>query len=231
MALDVGQGTAALVRTRNHTLIYDAGPRYPSGYDAGDAIVATVTLRRHGRVITQFVLSHADIDHVGGAAAVLQRLSVRGISAGEPTEGISARPCRIGDAWLWDGVRFRVLWPAGPAVGNDASCVLEIDDGENRALLTGDVGSAAERRIAVRPVQLMMAPHHGSRTSSSAGFVARACPHVAIFSAGFRNHFGHPHPEVVERYRSIGAHMVTTGDVGAVSWRSDAPESLAGGAG
>ena len=226
VALDVGQGTAALVRTRNHALIYDAGPRYPSGYDAGDAIVVPVALRRHGRVITQLVLSHADIDHVGGAAAVLQRLSVRAVAAGEPTEGISARPCRRGDAWLWDGVRFRVLWPTGPLAGNDASCVLEIDDGEYRALLTGDVGSAAERRIAVRPVQLMMAPHHGSRTSSSASFVARACPRVAIFSAGFRNRFGHPHPGVVERYRSIGTHMVTTGDVGAVSWRSDAPESL-----
>ena len=227
VALDVGQGTSALVRTRNHALIYDAGPRYPSGYDAGDAIVAPVALRRHGRVITQLVLSHADIDHVGGAGAVLQRLRVRGVTAGEPTEGISARPCRRGDAWLWDGVRFRVLWPAAPAVGNDASCVLEIDDGQNRALLTGDIGRAVERRIAVRPVHLMMAPHHGSRTSSSATFVARACPRVAIFSAGFRNHFGHPHPEVVERYRSIGAHMVTTGDVGAVSWGSDAPESLA----
>ena len=227
VALDVGQGTSAVVRTRNHALIYDAGPRYPSGYDAGDAVVAPVALRRHGRVITHLVLSHADIDHVGGAAAVLQRLSVRAVDAGEPAPGISARPCRRGDAWLWDGVRFRVLWPEGPAVGNDASCVLEIDDGENRALLTGDVGKAAERRIAVRPVYLMMAPHHGSRTSSSAAFVARACPRVAIFSAGFRNHFGHPHPEVVERYRSIGAHMVTTGDVGAVSWRSDAPASLA----
>ena len=226
VALDVGQGTSAVVRTRNHALIYDTGPRYPSGYDAGDAIVAPVALRLHGRGITQLVLSHADIDHVGGAAAVLQRLSIRGVTAGEPPEGISARPCRRGDAWLWDGVRFRVLWPTGPAAGNDASCVLEIDDGEIRALLTGDVGSAAERRIAVRPVHLMMAPHHGSRTSSSSAFVARTCPRVAIFSSGFRNRFGHPHPEVVERYRSIGAHMVTTGDVGAVSWRSDAPESL-----
>ena len=227
LALDVGQGTAALVRTRSHALIYDAGPRYPSGYDAGDAVVAPVALRRHGRGITHLMLSHADIDHVGGAAAVLQRLTVRSVSAGEPPAGIPARPCRRGDAWLWNGVRFRVLWPAGPAEGNDASCVVEIGNGEHRILLTGDVGSAAERQIDVRPVHVMMAPHHGSRTSSSADFVRRACPRVAIFSAGFRNHFGHPHPAVVERYRSIGAHMVTTGDVGAVTWRSSAPGSLA----
>ena len=227
LVLDVGQGTSAVVRTRSHALIYDAGPRYPSGYDAGDAIVAPVALRRHGRVITQLVLSHADIDHVGGAGAVLQRLRVRGIAAGEPAEGIAARPCRRGDAWLWDGVRFRMLWPPGPAAGNDASCVIEIDDGEHRAILTGDVGRAAEQRIDVRRVRVMMAPHHGSRTSSSSSFVARACPELVIFSAGFQNHFGHPHAGVVERYRSIGAHMVTTGDVGAVSWRSDAPESLA----
>ena len=223
VSMDVGQGTAALVRTRNHALIYDAGPRYPSGYDAGDAIVVPVALRAHGRGITQLVLSHADIDHVGGAAAVLTRLNVRGVSAGEPAEGIAARPCRRGDAWLWDGVRFRVLWPLGPAEGNDASCVIEIDDGEHRAILTGDVGSAAERRIDVRPVRVMVAPHHGSRTSSSPSFVARACPHLVIFSAGFRNRFGHPHPGVVERYRNIGAHMVTTGDLGAITWRSSVP--------
>ena len=226
IALDVGQGTSALVRTRNHAMIYDAGPRYPSGYDAGDAIVVPVALRENGRGVSQLVLSHADMDHVGGATAVLTRLDVRGVATGEPTEGISARPCRRGDAWLWDGVRFRVLWPPGPAAGNDASCVIEIDDGEHRAILAGDVGSVAERRIDVRPVRVMLAPHHGSRTSSSAAFVARACPRVAIFSAGFRNRFGHPHPEVVERYRSIGAHLVTTGDLGAIRWRSDAPASL-----
>lgn len=227
VAMDVGQGTSALVRTRNHALIYDAGPRYPSGYDAGDAIVVPVALRAHGRGITQLVLSHADIDHVGGAAAVLTRLKVRGVSAGEPAEGIAARPCRRGDAWLWDGIRFRVLWPRGPESGNDASCVIEIDDGEQRAILTGDVGSAAEQGIDVRPVRVMVAPHHGSRTSSSSSFVVRACPQVVIFSAGFQNHFGHPHPVVVERYRSIGAHMVTTGDLGAITWRSGEPGSLA----
>ncbi len=226
ISLDVGQGTSALVRTRNHALIYDAGPRYPSGYDAGDAIVVPVALREHGRDITQLVLSHADIDHIGGAAAVLRRLDVRTVSAGEPAEEIPARPCRRGDAWLWDGVRFRVLWPLGPATGNDASCVLEIDDGESRVLLTGDVGSGVEQHVETRPVHLMMAPHHGSRTSSSSSFVARACPRVAIFSAGHQNHFGHPHPEVVERYRAIGAHMVTTGDIGAVRWRSEAPGTL-----
>ena len=223
IAMDVGQGTAVLAKTRRHALVYDAGPRYPSGYDAGDAIVAPVVLREHGRQVTQLVLSHGDIDHVGGATAVLARLRVRGVSAGEPEEWISARPCRRGDAWLWDGVRFRVLWPLGPAAGNDASCVLEIDDGEHRALLTGDVGSAAERRIHTRPVYAMVAPHHGSRTSSSSAFVERTCPRVVIFSAGFRNHFGHPHPDVVERYRSIGAHMVTTGDLGAITWRSGEP--------
>ncbi len=226
LSLDVGQGTSALVRTRNHALIYDAGPRYPSGYDAGDAIVVPVVLREHGRRITHLVLSHADIDHVGGARAVLARLDVRGVSAGEPEERVAARPCRTGDAWLWDGVRFRVLWPSGPETGNDASCVIEIDDGRHRALLAGDVGSAAEQRIDVRPVDLVVAPHHGSRTSSSSSFVRRACPGVAVFSAGFENHFGHPHPEVVERYRSVGAHLVTTGDIGAIGWRSDAPGTL-----
>ena len=187
-------------------------------------------VRLHGGPITELVLSHADIDHVGGAQAVIKRVVVRGMSAGEPVEGIRARACKKGDAWLWDGVRFGVLSPPqtlhGNLSSNNASCVIEIDNGTHRALLTGDIEAMAERNVAARRATVVLVPHHGSRTSSSSAFVRRTCPLFAIISAGHRNRFGHPHPEVVERYRSVGAHVVTTGRLGAVSWSSKHPVSI-----
>ncbi len=223
MVLDVGQGTAAVVRTRSQVLLYDAGPRYPSGFDIGEAIVAPYLRRAHGGRVTEFVLSHADIDHVGGALAVRRLATVRGTSIGEPVPGIVGRPCRAGDGWLWDGVRFRVLSPEPGYGGNDASCVIEVDDGRGVALLAGDVERAAERRMAVRPATFLLVPHHGSRTSSTRTFVEGVCPRFAVMSAGFRNRFGHPHPEVLERYRSVGAHVLETALLGSIEWRSDAP--------
>ena len=221
--LDVGQGAATVVRTRHHVLLHDTGPRYPTGFDVGEAVVVPHVLRAHGGRVTELVLSHADIDHVGGTGAVMRLLDVRGVALGEPVPGVIGHRCRAGDAWLWDGVRFRVLWPASGPAGNDASCVVEVDDGTSRVVLAGDIERAAERRVRVARATLLAVPHHGSRTSSTASFVRRTCPRFAVVSAGFRNHFGHPHPEVVERYRSIGAHVLTTGDVGAIRWRSVAP--------
>lgn len=223
VALDVGQGTAAVVRTRSQLLLYDAGPRYPSGFDVGEAIVAPYLRRAHRGRVTELVLSHSDIDHVGGAAAVRRLAVVRGMTVGEPVPGLGGRPCRAGDGWLWDGVRFRVLSPFPGHVGNDASCVVEVDDGRRRALLAGDIERAAERRMTVRRATFLLVPHHGSRTSSTAAFVNGVCPRFAVVTAGFRNRFGHPHPEVLERYRSVGAHVLETASLGSVEWRSDAP--------
>ena len=221
--LDVGQGTAAVVRTRSQLLLYDTGPRYPSGFDVGEAIVAPYLRRAHGGHVTELVLSHADMDHVGGAVAVRRLASVRGMALGEPVPGIGGRPCRAGDGWLWDGVRFRVLSPDPGYDGNDASCVIEVDDGRGRALLAGDVERAAERGMAVRRATFLLVPHHGSRTSSTRTFVQSVCPRFAVVSAGFRNRFGHPHPEVLERYRAVGAHVLETASLGSIEWRSDAP--------
>lgn len=221
--LDVGQGTSAVVRTRNQLLLYDTGPRYPSGFDIGEAVVAPYLRRAHRGRVTELVLSHADMDHVGGAGAVRRLATVRGLMLGEPVRGLRGRPCRAGDGWLWDGVRFRVLSPDAGYDGNDASCVIEVDDGRGRALLAGDIERAAERRMAARRATFLLVPHHGSRTSSTPAFVDGVCPRFAVVSAGFRNRFGHPHPEVLERYRSVGAHVLETASLGAIAWRSEAP--------
>ncbi|MYE82967.1 MAG: DNA internalization-related competence protein ComEC/Rec2 [Gammaproteobacteria bacterium] len=222
--LDVGQGTAAVVRTRSQLLLYDTGPRYPSGFDVGEAVVAPYLRRAHRGRVTELVLSHSDIDHVGGAAAVQRLAVVRGTTVGEPVPGLGGRLCRAGDRWLWNGVRFRVLSPFPGHGGNDASCVIEVDDGRRRALLAGDIERAAERRMTVRRATFLLVPHHGSRTSSTPAFVNGVCPRFAVVTAGFRNRFGHPHPEVLERYRSVGAHVLETASLGSIEWRSDAPD-------
>lgn len=219
-ALDVGQGLSIVVRTAAHTLVYDAGPAYEDGFDAGSAVVAPYLLRGGDRRIDALVISHPDQDHIGGAAALRRLLRIeREIG----TEG--GAPCRDGQGWEWDGVRFDFLHPDGASWSdNDGSCVLRIQADGQRALLTGDIGLDAERRLLAAhapglSAQLLVAPHHGGRDASGEAFVAAVQPQVVIYGAGWRHHFRHPRPEVVERYRAIGARQYVTGVSGALSLR------------
>ena len=143
--------------------------------------------------------------------------------------GVVAERCRRGMSWRFDGVLFTVLSPAGGGadVGNDASCVVLVETAKTRVLLPGDIEKTVENRLAPPSVDLLVVPHHGSATSSTDAFVAAAKPAFAVISAGWDSHFGHPHPKVVERYRHIGAHIVSTAAAGAISWRSDRPEAIA----
>ncbi|MCZ6887768.1 MAG: DNA internalization-related competence protein ComEC/Rec2 [Gammaproteobacteria bacterium] len=241
--LDVGQGSSTIVETRHHVLVHDVGARFPSGFDLGTAAVVPAVRVTSSREVTTLILSHADIDHVGGAASVIANLDVRRVLAGESVAGIDARRCERGDGWLWDGVWFRVLHPPprrpdGPdgsdvwqggslqgdsLEGNDASCVVLIGNGKHNVLLPGDIHAASERGLDLPPITLIVVPHHGSKTSSHRAFVRRLGAEVAVFSAGFANRFGHPHADVQERYRNIGAHLVSTAASGAVVWSTLAP--------
>ena len=220
--LDVGQGTAVLVETANHTLVYDTGPMFPSGRDTGSGVVLPAVRGRGWSRIDHLVLSHSDIDHTGGAASVLAGFEVGGVLAGERVPGIEAEPCVAGREWRWDGVAFTVLSPvAGHRfTGNNASCVVLIETASRRVLLTGDIEAIVEHRLDVPPVDVLVVPHHGSATSSTPALAAATKPKFAIVTAGFDNHFGHPHPRVVDRYRDRGSHIVSTGQAGAVRWRS-----------
>ncbi len=220
--LDVGQGTAVLVETANHTLVYDTGPLFPSGRDTGAGVVLPAVRGRGWRRIDRLVLSHGDLDHVGGAGSVLAGMAVGEVLAGESVAGIDTRPCHTGTGWRWDGVAFSVLSPAAGhrLTGNDASCVLLIETASHRVLLAGDVTGQVEHRFETPAVDVLLVPHHGSATSSTPAFVAATRPRFAIVAAGFDNHFGHPHPRVVARYRNVGSHTVFTGVAGAVRWRS-----------
>jgi competence protein ComEC len=221
--LDVGQGLSVLLRTRHHVLVYDAGARYPSGFDLGEAVVLPAMHALAIGHLDMLLISHGDNDHAGGAEAVSKAFPQATHYAGEPSRmRIPMQQCISGQAWRWDGVDFRVLNPA-PGEGdrdNDSSCVLLVEGPRDRLLLTGDISSRMEPRVAAAigtgTAPLLVVPHHGSKTSSSAAFIAAIHPPLAVVSAGWRNRFGHPAPEVVARYAAAGVPLFNTAIQGAI---------------
>jgi competence protein ComEC len=221
--LDVGQGLAVVVRTQTHALVYDAGPAFPAGRDAGELAVMPYLRHRGVRRLDALVVSHGDLDHRGGANTVLAGLPVASVLAG-PSVGPLSRPrepCRRGQRWTWDGVQFETLHPARSArtSDNDSSCVLLVRSAGGSALIAGDVEAAGESEIVdngLSHATVVVVPHHGSRTSSTDAFVAATRPALALVSAGYRNRWGLPRREVVERWRAAGARVLTTADSGAI---------------
>lgn len=226
--LDAGQGLAAVVRTREHVLVYDTGPRFGPDFDAGGAVVLP-WLRRHGVTgVDMLLVSHGDNDHAGGAPALLRELRIARFVASTPdaVPGWVAEPCRRGMSWRWDGVDFAVLHPAadgGAGRRNDASCVLRITAGGGVILLPGDVETRAERALLAYGddlrAHIVVAPHHGSRSSSSAAFVGAVAPQHVLFATGYRNRWGFPHAEVRSRYAAVGAQAWNTATQGAIEVR------------
>lgn len=225
-ALDVGQGLSVLVRTPNHTLLYDAGPAFEDGFDAGESVVAPYVLGRGLRGVDRLVLSHGDRDHAGGVEAARRLMQVRDELG---TEGHA--PCGEGRGWEWDGVHFELLHPdAREWSDNNRSCVLRISASGFSALLAGDIERAAEERLLVAHLDqldadVLIAPHHGSKTSSTQAFARAVSPQVVVFGAAWRSHYGHPRPEVVARYVEVGATPFVTGVEGAVRvWQEEGGE-------
>ncbi len=219
--LDVGQGTAVVLRTRDHTLVYDTGPRFSARFDTGAAVVVPY-LRHHGvRTVDVLVLSHRHQDHVGGAESVLEGAVVEGIMTNVSAWAEGATPCREGRKWEWNAVRFSVLHPPPDArdTGNEGSCVVRVDAGESSVLLTGDIGEPSERTLIDRhhlQADLLLVPHHGSATSSSPAFLDAVNPRLALASYGYRNRFDLPDRQVMARYRSRGIPVLGTVTEGAI---------------
>ncbi len=223
--LDVGQGLAAVVQTRDHILLYDTGARFTPNFDAGGAVVLPYLRHQGLRAIDSLVISHGDNDHIGGAASLAGAIAVGRVIAGEP-DAVTwwpAAPCVEGDWWAWDGVVFEILYPlhGSRLRGNDASCVLRITNGTTTVLLTGDIEARAEllvlgERAPDLAADILVAPHHGSRSSSRPAFVDAVAPADVLFPAGHRNRWNHPHPEVVARYRERGARSWLTATHGAI---------------
>lgn len=239
MVLDVGQGLAVLVQTHGHALLYDTGPRFSDSADAGNRIIAPV-LRAGGiSRLDGMIVSHQDNDHSGGALALLETVPVdwlaSSLNADHPIvraraeRGQAARRCLAGEQWTWDGVDFAMLHPVEANYNNpklkpnDISCVLRVSNAAGSTLLTGDIEARTESDLVRRePARLrsdvLIVPHHGSRTSSTPAFIASVRPEVAVFTPGYRNRFDHPRPEVVARYIAAGARNYRTDYDGALTF-------------
>ena len=246
LAIDIGQGNAVLIRTAHHSLLFDAGPRFSRESDAGHRTIVPL-LRALGERLEVLMLSHRDSDHTGGAKAVLAmqpQVTVM-TSVTSPAElstlGLPEKslPCFAGQTWTWDGVRFDVLHPQKEDVDvmkklkpNAISCVLKITNTDvanpQAALLTADIEMPQENALLeLQPDRLastvLLVPHHGSKTSSSAAFLDAVNPKLAIVQAGYRNRFAHPRPEVMARYLDRQIQTVQSPSCGAAKWASDAP--------
>ncbi|WP_223456160.1 DNA internalization-related competence protein ComEC/Rec2 [Pseudomonas sp. GL-RE-19] len=220
--LDVGQGLAILVRTRHHTLLYDAGPRFGE-LDQGERVVLPALRKLGVKGLDLMLISHAHADHAGGAPAIAKGLPVKQVVSGEPSDlpvELQAERCESGRQWTWDEVDFQLWhWPlAGDS--NQNSCVLLIEANGERLLLSGDIDAAAERALLDSPLALptdwLQAPHHGSRSSSSNALLDVLQPKGALISRGQGNSFGHPHATVIARYQKRGMAIYDSAEHGAI---------------
>jgi competence protein ComEC len=214
-------------------LVFDTGPGWRGGGAAARVSLLPFLRARGVRRIDLLVVSHADLDHSGGARTLVDAISPDAMMTGPGmTMPFVAGVCRRGDRWRWDDVEFEVVHPAPGASGgdNDRSCALRVSGAGGSALLLADPESAAETELQRLNVaaDVVLLPHHGSRTSSSPGLVAAVSPRIGIASAGFGNRWGMPAPEIVARWRAAGTTVLTTADAGAVSIRFRArPEGYA----
>nr|MDP2192603.1 DNA internalization-related competence protein ComEC/Rec2 [Rhodoferax sp.] len=239
LAADIGQGNAVIVRTATHALVYDAGPRFSRESDAGQRVLVPL-LRALDVAVDTVMLSHRDSDHVGGALAVLaMQTKAELLSSIEDDHELQAvrkaKRCVAGQRWRWDGVDFEVLHPR--AVDYDAanktnamSCVLRISNGVQSALLTGDIEQAQEARLVGEGASLksdvLLVPHHGSKTSSSPAFLDAVQPQIALVQAGYRNRFSHPAEPVLLRYAQRHIRVFDSPRCGAVTWQSARPQDV-----
>ena len=230
---DVGQGLSVAIQTQAHTLLYDTGPDFSGEADSGNRILMP-TLKALGvSHLDGLILTHDDIDHTGGASSILQTMPVGWVSSSlndsHPLlQSVrDRRRCLDGDSWEWDGVRFELLHPAIDEViskkthDNNRGCVLRIIAKEKHILLTADIEIQVEQRLLAEhadklAADLLIVPHHGSKSSSSDGFVTAVKPDYAVFTVGNRNRYGHPKAEVVQRYADIGAEILRSDQDGAI---------------
>jgi competence protein ComEC len=231
--LDVGQGLAVVAQTRNHVLLYDAGPAFGPQVDSGNRTIVPYLRAAGVSALSGIVVSHGDLDHSGGAASVLQALPVdwflSSLAADNPllAHAVSPRRCEAGARWQWDGVDFELLHPTRESYerekvrSNDRGCVVRISTAGASVLLAADIEQKSEFELlntvpAKLRAQVLLVPHHGSRTSSSPQFVEQVNPDIVLVAAGYRNRFGHPRDDVLDRYRALGSRIYRTDHDGAL---------------
>jgi competence protein ComEC len=232
-AFDVGQGMALLVETEHHRLLYDTGPAYSPESDGGNRVIVPYLKARGIGEVDGMIVSHQDSDHSGGALSLLDQIGIGWVSSSLPLSHpiVSAahdhRRCIAGQAWEWDGVRFEILHPEAVSYDSDKwkpnarSCTLKITNGRHSLLLAGDIEAIQESELVYDkverlPATVLLAPHHGSGTSSTLEFLEAVHPEIALFQVGYRNRYHHPKPEVFDRYGSLGIRRIRTDESGAI---------------
>lgn len=234
--LDVGQGLSVVVETAHHSLVYDAGPRFLSGFNTGSAVVLPYLRSRGIKRVDLGIVSHNDNDHAGGMHSLIEDKAIDRLMVSNHADLYSPKPaklCRVGDQWSWDGVIFKVLHPSATWQSNDnnRSCVLQIIHPAGVVLLTGDIENSAEKSLVDQygdklASDLIIVPHHGSKSSSSYRLLNRVRPQTAVFSVGYRNKYGFPHATIMQRYQELGTQLVDTIEEGAVTFLFDSESGL-----
>jgi len=217
-----------VVETQHHTLVYDAGPKLSEQTDAGENVVLPFLRARQIKKIDRLVISHGDNDHIGGAGALLRALPVTSVltSVPEKIPQTHAAYCLAGYRWQWEGVHFEFFYPSMASLGsgNDSSCVLRIDNGQHSVLLPGDIERVAENiLLQTYPDRLqsevLIAPHHGSKTSDVSAFIQAVHPQYVLYATGYQNRYHFPHREVVLAYSAMKAIQMDTAEAGAITFK------------
>ena len=235
-AFDVGQGMALLVETEKHRLLYDTGPVYSPESDGGNRVILPYLHARGINRLDGMMISHSDNDHSGGALSIMKEVEVAQLSSSLPLDHpiVNSGPqhlrCEAGQAWEWDGARFEVLHPSPDSYEsskwkpNARSCTLKVTLGEYAILLPGDIEARQEAELVANQADnlradILLAPHHGSGTSSTVPFLRAVDPQYALFQVGYRNRYRHPKQEVYDRYGALGISRLRSDDTGAISLR------------
>ena len=233
--LDVGQGLASVIQTQSHALIYDTGDKFSRRFNAADAVI--IPFLKHQNILRPDLLlvSHGDRDHIGGAKALLAKYPQMQMltSIEEKIDHSNMNKCVAGQRWQWDGIDFEILSPnhTEDYQGNNSSCVLRVSNDQHSVLLAGDIEQLTESRL-VRTladklsVKLLIAPHHGSKTSSSLAFIDAVSPEIVVFPVGYRNRFGFPKQDIISRYESRQVKILNTARDGALLFRFEDPEVI-----
>jgi competence protein ComEC len=233
--LDVGQGLSTVVQTQHHILVFDTGAKFNTNFDMGESVVVPYLRSEGVKKIDMLMISHGDNDHIGGAEAVLKAFPTQVIKTSVPEEFLNqhASYCLRGEKWDWDGVNFEIIYPTTDFLGldNDSSCVLRISVGPHQILLTGDIEKFAEKNLTEFELpqlksEILVAPHHGSKTSAEDAFVTAVQPHYVLFPVGYRNRYHFPHQIVVDKYKKLAAIELDTVNSGAVQFEINEKLSL-----
>lgn len=220
--IDVGQGLAMVVESGEYVLVYDTGPKYRTGFTAASATLIPYLNSRGIQQIDTLIISHADNDHIGGYQIIADQFDVLELLTSRPEKLPDAQNCIAGQFWEQGDSQFTMISPSinTPKGSNNHSCVLMIEHHGVRTLITGDIEKQVERFLLKSGVALnadiMLVPHQGSKTSSTAEFIDSVSPKLALLAAGYRNHYGHPHKDVVQRYQTRNIKTLSTIESGSI---------------